>query len=167
MNLSHWMQFWNSLDSVRRVHSDLELASIVFFAMLVFFDVLAHRTDDQPRQRTLGTIGLYFFTVAVLCEFLAYPYGQRNDTLSEQSIRSLDSVARHASEAANSAIADAKRAGDVAADVSVTAGKAKAKADGAQLLAAQDEAKEVEIAKNLAKAGPRSWLLYGVHRENF
>lgn len=81
---------WNSLESVRRVHSDLAGAALAFFAPLVLFDVLAHFSDDKGRERLFEKLGLCFFAVAVVAEIVAYPFGQRNDTLSEQIIGSLD-----------------------------------------------------------------------------
>ncbi len=73
---------WNNVESVRAVHSSLEGWALVFFALLVLFDVLAHRTEHGPLEKRFERIGLWFFGVAVLAEILAYPYGQRNDTLS-------------------------------------------------------------------------------------
>ncbi len=82
---------WNSLDSVRAAHSDLELAALVFFALLVVFDVLAHFAEEaKERARLLEKIGLCCFAVAVLCEIVGYRYGQRNDALSDQKISLLD-----------------------------------------------------------------------------
>ena len=62
----------------------------------MFFDVLAHFSEDKNRERLLEKIGLCFLAVAVFAEIAAYPYGQRNDTLSEQIIGSLDTKARDA-----------------------------------------------------------------------
>ena len=42
---------WDSLDSVRRVHSDLEAAALVFFALLVLFDVLAHFSQGEASRK--------------------------------------------------------------------------------------------------------------------
>jgi hypothetical protein len=42
---------WDSLESVRRAHSDLEGAAVVFFALLVLFDVLAHFSGDNEEER--------------------------------------------------------------------------------------------------------------------
>src|ERR1035438_6618855 len=69
---------WNSLDSVRHVHSELEGVALLFFALLVIFDVLAHLSEDKKRERALERLALWFFAVAVLSEIIAYPYGQRN-----------------------------------------------------------------------------------------
>jgi hypothetical protein len=79
---------WNSLDSVRRAHNDLEGAALVFFGLLVVFDVLAHLSEDKNRNRArlFEKIALCFFAIAVLAEIAAYPYGQRNDKLSEDMI---------------------------------------------------------------------------------
>jgi uncharacterized membrane protein len=97
---------WNSLDSVRRVHSDLELIAVVFFALLVLFEVLAFLEKEHTKKTLLEKIGLWFFAVAVLAELIAYPYGQRNDTLSGQIIVSLDTKAGEADAKAKEAIAD-------------------------------------------------------------
>jgi hypothetical protein len=56
MDFTNWIPFWNSLDLVRRVHSDMELSSIVFFALLALFDVLAHRTEDKKKEKTLELV---------------------------------------------------------------------------------------------------------------
>jgi len=74
------------------------------------FDVLAHRTDDKTKERVLERIALYLFGIAVLAEIVAYPYGQRNDTLSERIIGSLDAKARSALEESEKADAKASDA---------------------------------------------------------
>src|SRR4051812_5254102 len=95
---------WNSLDSVRRAHSLLEGAALVFFALLVVCEALAHLSDDKRTERLFDKIGIVFFAVAVLAEIVAYPYGQRNDTLSEEAIVSLDAKSREASASASNAL---------------------------------------------------------------
>jgi hypothetical protein len=119
---------WNSLDSVRRTHSDLEGAALVFFALLVLFDVLAHLSDgNKNREKLFERIGLCCFAVAVLAEIAAYPYGQRNDALSAQVIVSLDAKAQDAADAAERA----KKAAD----------GAKTKADAVGVEADQTQTK--------------------------
>lgn len=110
MNPTRFMPYWNSLDSVRRVHSDLEFAAIAFFVLLAFFDALAHITKDEKREHILAGIGIVFFVIAVLTELTAYPYGRRNDTLSEQVIVSLNEKAEGASAAAGTALQNAAAA---------------------------------------------------------
>src|SRR5271166_97960 len=95
---------WNSLDSVRHAHSELEGAALLFFALLVLFDVLAHLSKDDGRKSALEKMALGFFAIAVLAEVIAYPYGQRNDTLSGQMIVSLDEKAKHADSSAQRAV---------------------------------------------------------------
>jgi hypothetical protein len=77
---------WNSVESVRKVHSFFEGWALLFFAILVLFDVLAHLTEDEHKARSkrLERVGLWCFGVAVVAEILAYPYSQRNDALSSQ-----------------------------------------------------------------------------------
>jgi len=77
---------WNSLDAVRRTHNYLEGGALLFFALLVLFDVLAHLSEDQDHQRAklLERIALWCFGLAVLAEIAAFPYSHRNDTLSGQ-----------------------------------------------------------------------------------
>ena len=77
---------WNSLESVRDAHSNLEAGALVFFALLVVFDALAHLSTDKKKENILERIGIWFFAIAVLAEIAAYPYGQRNDRLSGQTI---------------------------------------------------------------------------------
>lgn len=95
---------WNSLDSVRRAHSDLELAGLVFFALLVVAEAVAHNSKQEERKHLFDSIGIWFFAIAVLCEIAGYWYGQRNDALSEQVISSLDAKARNADTKAQSAL---------------------------------------------------------------
>jgi hypothetical protein len=143
---------WNSLDSVRHAHSTLEADALVFFALLVLFDVLAHFSTEKRRERLLEKIGLCFFAVAVLAEIAAYPYGQRNDRLSEQLIGSLDAKAGSAATSAE---------------------KANKEADGVQLKTdALDKRLERASAKlgfieqQVRIQGPR-WLLLDTHKKEF
>lgn len=83
MHYWHLLWDWNTLDSVRGVHSFLEGWALVFFGLLVLFDVLAHFAEEnKTRARSLERTGLVCFAVAVLSEALAYPYSRRNDALS-------------------------------------------------------------------------------------
>lgn len=116
---------WNSLDSVRRAHSDLEAAALVFFALLVLFDILAHLSTDDKKKTLLEKIGLYCFAIAVLAEVVAYPYGQRNDTLSGQVIGSLDAETREALIKSGTALAQSKEAETKSGDAIDKAGKAQ------------------------------------------
>ncbi len=150
---------WNSLESVRRTHSDLEGAALVFFALLVVFEALSHRTDDKKKAHALDTFGIVFFAIAVLAEIAAYPYGQRNDELSQQVIISLDAKAQDASDAADRA----KTTADGAATKAESVGK---RADQAQLTldAVGRKAKSLEegiksARKKLLEDGPRTDML--------
>lgn len=128
---------WNSLDSVRLAHSVLELAALAFFALLVVFDVLAHQFDeDHPkRARRFEKVGLWCFAIAVLAEVAAYPYGQRNDTLSEHIIVSLSETSRLAAKDAGTALTDSGTAMTQAGIAEDAAGKATSKADKASATA--------------------------------
>jgi hypothetical protein len=77
---------WNSVESVRNVHSVLEAGALLFFAALVVLDLVAHIYEQSRKEtaRRFERIGLCCFAVAVLAEILAYPYSRRNDFLSEQ-----------------------------------------------------------------------------------
>jgi hypothetical protein len=124
---------WNSLDSVRQAHSDLELAGLVFFALLVVAEALAHNSKQEKRKHLFDSIGIWFFAIAILCEIAGYWYGQRNDALSEQKIRSLDALAEDAD-------TTAKRA-------KTTAGWAATKADAAKESAGRAQQKVREVDK--------------------
>jgi hypothetical protein len=140
MNLTAWMPFWNSLDAVRRLHSDLELAAIVFFLLLALFDAFAHWTKNKEKEHKFGAIGIVFFFIAVTCEFLGYAYGQRNDNLSERVIVSLSATAGQAVTDSHNALQDSGKA-KIAADGAI------AIADAANILSgtANDKAKSVEV----------------------
>jgi hypothetical protein len=119
------MPDWNSLDSVRHAHSLLEAVALGFFALLVLFDVLSHFSEDKKRERWLEKIALCFFAIAVLAEIVAYPYGQRNDTLSEQIIGSLDAKAREAASNASTALTNSREAETKSSDALEKAGRAQ------------------------------------------
>jgi hypothetical protein len=87
---------WNSLDSVRRAHSDLEAAGLVFFALLVVMEALAHNSKNEHRKHFFDSIGIWFFAIAIFCEIGGFWYGQRNDDLSQQVIGSLDQKTKDA-----------------------------------------------------------------------
>ncbi len=103
MHFATFLPDWNSLDSVRRAHSFLEGAALVFFALLVVCEALAHLTDDKKKERRFDKLGILFFAIAVLAEIVAYPYGQRNDKLSADIIGSLTDKAGRASAKADAA----------------------------------------------------------------
>lgn len=132
MDFAVLMPDWNSLDSVRRAHSDLEAAALVFFALLVLFDVLAHLSKNEERKIGFEKIGLGFFAVAVLAEIIAYPYGQRNDALSEQIIGSLDAKAQDAETKADKAVEKSGNALTRAENVEKSLGRAEGEAKSAQ-----------------------------------
>ena len=130
MYLAIYLPDWNSIDSVRRVHSNLEAAALAFFALLVFFDVLAHfSSENKKRGNLLEKIALCCFAVAVLAEMAAYPYGQRNDTLTEQVIGSLDGKAIEAFTNASNALTKAGEADTKADAANRTSDQAKDKAE--------------------------------------
>jgi hypothetical protein len=58
MSFPMFIPGWNSLDSVRRVHGDLELIALVFFALLVLFEVLAFLEKEHTKKILLEKIGL-------------------------------------------------------------------------------------------------------------
>lgn len=116
---------WSSLESVRRAHSGLEFWALVFFALLVVSEAVAHLSKDEHRKHILDTFGIVFFAIAVLAEIAAYPYGQRNDTLSEQVIGSLDAKAKEAAGNADRAVATSSNALSQANDALTKSGKAE------------------------------------------
>jgi hypothetical protein len=146
---------WNSLESVRRAHSHLEAASLVFFALLVVFEALAHLAEDKTKERTLDKICIAFFAVAILAELAAYPYGQRNDELAQQAIGSLDAEVKEAEGNASKAVSISRVALGQATDALTKAGKA-ANALGE----AENEAKGAQTASSNALT-----LAAGAHKE--
>jgi hypothetical protein len=47
---------WTSIDSVRSVHNALEGGALIFFTLLVLFDVLAHLSEDKHKDRAINQI---------------------------------------------------------------------------------------------------------------
>jgi hypothetical protein len=141
---------WNSLESVRRAHSDLEAAALVFFALLVLFDILANLSKDQKKRTLLEKCGLCFFAVAVLAEIAAYPYGQRNDALSAEMIGSLNIEAGNAAESAKTAQSEADAVNKEADAISVRLGNDSKQLD--------------KVEERVSAQGPR-WELLNTGKE--
>lgn len=135
---------WNSLESVRRTHSALEAGALVFFALLVVSEALAHLSADKKKENIFDRIGICFFAIAVLAEIAAYPYGQRNDALSERIIGSLDEKARRADSNASKALTDSGTALSQAKDAITKTGIA----EGAMKTAAKEALEAQTAASN-------------------
>ena len=146
---------WNSLDSVRRAHSDLEAAALVFFALLVLCEALAHLSDDKKTERRFDRIGIVFFAIAVLAEIAAYPYGQRNDTLSAQIIGSLDVKARDAASNASTALAKSKEAETKSSDALDKSKKAIVAVSNTLALAHEAQQEALAVKKDVEKVAKR------------
>jgi len=156
---------WNSLDSVRRAHSGLEGAALVFFALLVVFDVLAHLSSkDEKKEKLLEKIGLCCFAIAALSEIAAYPYGQRNDTLSEWTIGSLDAKARKADTNASTALTKSETALSHSNEAETKSGEAVEKAGKAREKVGAVAKRAEEIDLDLAST---QYLLSGRSVTNF
>jgi hypothetical protein len=150
---------WTSIDSVRSVHNALEGGALIFFALLVLFDVLAHLSEDKhkDRARTLERVGLWCFGIAVMFEMVAYPYSKRNDELSGNEIHSLGTISNQARRDAGAAVGSANDAVGVSDAAKATSDKAVTTAEHADTLArgARQEAdsfeKEIASAKQQLK----------------
>jgi hypothetical protein len=112
MHYWHLLWDWNSLDSMRQAHRFFELAAIIFFALLMLFDVLAHLAEDtnKNRARYLERIGLVCFGIAIMSEVITYEYSKKNDALSSNEIRSLGTISNKARLDAADAVRSAKDA---------------------------------------------------------
>ena len=152
MDFAISLPFWNSLDSVRRTHSDLEGLALVFFALLVVSEALAHLSDNKKRENLFDRIGIVFFAIAVLAEIAAYPYGKRDDALSEQVIGSLDAKATDAAGKASQALTDSSDAEDKSGDAIDKAGKAQTKSKAADLAAVEAQQKAADVGSDLVIA---------------
>jgi hypothetical protein len=130
----------------------------MFFALLVLFDTLAHLTQDEKpkRAKLLERIGLWCFGVAVLAEILAYPYSERNDTLSNQQ----DSIQRSKIAALDNSTQGLKTAADNARQqaqgfkAQIADAEARAKAAEAQVATAM--AASADAVAKVAAADARS-----------
>ena len=145
---------WNALDAVRTVHSAFELSALIFFALLVMFDVLAHLSDaNKTLEKRLERLGLICFAIAVLAELVAYPYSKRNDELSGNEIKTLSELASRARVDADGALGTAKTASKESSNAKGDAGKAKDTAAIAESLArgARQEADSFEASIQTAR----------------
>jgi hypothetical protein len=140
---------WNSLDSVRLAHSALEVAALIFFALLVVSEALAHLSDNDKKEKMFDKIGIVFFAIAVLAEIIAYPYGQRSDALSGQVIVSLDAAAREGAHNASRALNDSEAGLTQSRAAESAAGKATEIAHAARIEADSFE-RDIVFAKNQA-----------------
>jgi hypothetical protein len=89
--------------------------------------------------------GIVFFAIAVLAEIVAYPYGQRNDELSQGIIGSLDAQVKEAGSNASKAVNDSRTALGQATDALTKSGKAEQ-----SLGKAEREAKDAHAASSNA-----------------
>ena len=125
--------------------------------------------EDRAKERSLEKLALCFFAVAVFAEIAAYPYGQRNDTLSAQIIGSLDVKAQSALGKAELAEGKAKDAGMKADKADEKSGNAIATASGALAKAKAAEAilawrdltpkQQADIASALRQFGSKTYSL--------
>ncbi|MGI0079878.1 MAG: hypothetical protein ACRECH_09650 [Nitrososphaerales archaeon] len=157
----HWINppGWSSLESVQRIHGDLELLAILLFGLLVLADILEHAVGDTKRKHFLTICGFVFFALAVLTELAAYPYGQRSAILSNSQIRNDEQVISKisgevitASQHADDAALAAKKAKESAKEANSLAHGARKEADSFErdIISAKEQAAKAE--SNLAEA---------------
>lgn len=139
---------WDSLDSVRLAHRNLEAAGLAFFALLVVAEVLAHTGRTKRQRDAFEVIGIAVFGLAVLCEIAGFWYGNRNDELSAGEISSLSSVAKQAKENAAIALTDSGSALTKSGQALIDAGKALTAAG----TAATKSGKAATVADNASKS---------------
>jgi hypothetical protein len=126
--------------------------------MLVLFDVLSHLSDEHPiRAKRFERIGLWFFGIAVLAEILAYPYSQRNDTLSSQQgaeqqakIAELDNSTQGLRTDAENARAQAALAKEKSDEASAKAESFRLEIAALEVSAADAKAAQQEVETKLA-----------------
>jgi hypothetical protein len=82
---------WNSLVAAKQVHVIFQIGALTFFALLVFFEVLAHRAkNDAAKEGRFGKWALIFFAIAILGEVGAFAYSRRAETLSDAELDKRD-----------------------------------------------------------------------------
>jgi hypothetical protein len=104
----------------------------VFFALLAIAEAFAHNTNDKKREHLFNTFGVWFFAAAIAFELAGYVYGQRNDSLSANTIKSLDTLSHDADSTARGAKVTADAAKNEAREAKTTSGDAKADANNAR-----------------------------------
>ena len=80
---------WNDLEFAKGIHAFFELGGLILFAVLVLFEILAHR--HTKRENLFKILALVSFALAIGFELLAYPYSRRVEKLSDDKISELES----------------------------------------------------------------------------
>lgn len=141
---------WGSLTSVVSIHSSLEGWALVFFALLVVFDVWAHL--DKKHELILERVGLICFGDAILAEILAYPYSRRNEFLSNEAARDAERRIALLNKEAGDARKDAGTAIEDAAKANERAGKAVERAARADERASENDKQAAVLRDRATKA---------------
>jgi hypothetical protein len=141
---------WDSASSVGKIHDALEVTGLVFFALLVAFDILAKVV--KSRASLLEWLGLACFTIAVLAEICALPYGRHSNFF--------------ATAAANIAEQKIAALNKEAAEARLKAGRAEVAAGEANARAAALEIESATLMKQLGAQQRRADVMMEPMRQN-
>ncbi len=100
VQLGFVLPVWNSAESVKIAHFQLENASEIFFVLLLLFEVAA--IFWKPWATLLGVVGLVCFGLAIVAEHYASVYGARQNELHDADIgRDFEKRIKYARESAS------------------------------------------------------------------
>jgi hypothetical protein len=108
------MPGWNNLESAKSIHAFFEIGALIFFALLVWFEVLVHRHTKREHLFTL--LALISFAVAIVAEICAFPYSRRVEKLSSDEINVLSTKFAESENARSNLLAAASNAQASAAE---------------------------------------------------
>ena len=92
--MNHMIPSWNDFEKVKAIHAFFERWALIFFAVLVLFEVLAHW--HTKRENLFKILALISFGLAVAFEICAYPYSRRVENFAEQQFETISNQVHEA-----------------------------------------------------------------------
>jgi len=81
--------YWQTLQDARHAHSFLQVAALIFFGLLVIFEIralVAKKHGQHDAEKRYEILAIAAFAVAVLLEIIALPYSSRSEDLADEKI---------------------------------------------------------------------------------
>jgi S1-C subfamily serine protease len=105
---------WNSLGSVKRIASFVEAGTLVFWSLLVMFEITAH-FSSKKLHKVFNVLALIAFAVAVSGEIVEHKYQGRKEKLYDAQTQELTENLNKKLQKASAAASQAQRQANEAA----------------------------------------------------